>query len=282
MKKTRSDYENFDKKNFPPVIVSIQSGRKNLIVPHFHTNYEFLKVTKGALFFTLDGDEFELNEGDIILCPSFSIHSATAKTEATETLGIVTEKLFYSDKDANSRITVAISSSGLSGRKLIIPKSDPDNEKISLLLNDIKRENHEQTTMHDLYISMLVNQVSITLARHFNLFENISSINKESFMLYSLEYIKEHCTERITLDDLSRVSKMSRFHFSRKFKEYTGSSPMNYVIRTRVNYALDLIKNTNLSMLEISEKSGFCSVNYFNKTIKEVTGYSPYTFKKLG
>lgn len=278
---SKMKYENFDIKLRDSVIISIQSGRKNLVVPHYHTSYEFLKVTKGELIFNLDDNEFTLQEGDIVICPSFSIHSATAENEDTGTLGIVTEKLFYRDNDINSRIMVSLSCSELKGKQFIIPNSHPDNEKLTLIFEDIKTENYKQNPLCSLYISSLVNQASIIIARHFNLLNTTNSITNESSIMYALEYIKSHCTEKITLDELSRISKMSKFYFSHKFKEFTGSSPMDYVIKTRVNYALNLINTTNLSMTEISEKSGFCSVNYFNKTIREITGYPPYTYKKL-
>lgn len=281
MSKPKIGYENFDIKLRDYVIISIQSGRKNLVVPHYHTSYEFLKVSQGELNFSLDDNEFALYEGDIVICPSFSIHSATANDDSTRTLGIVTEKLYYGDKDINSRMMISLNSSELKERQLIIPKNHPDNEKLTSLFEDIKTEKYEQNPLFNLYITSLVNQASLIIARHFNLLGNTTSITNESSILYAIEYIKSHCTEKITLDDLSRISKMSKFYFARKFKEFTGSSPMDYVIKTRVSYALNLINTTDLSMTEISEKSGFCSVNYFNKTIKEITGYPPYTYKKL-
>lgn len=281
MNKSKTGYENFDIKFRDSVIISIQSGRKNLVVPHYHTSYEFLKVTKGELDFSLDDNEFVLQEGDIVICPSFSIHSATAKDDDTQTLGIVTEKLFYDNKDINSRMMASLNSSELRGKELIIHHSHPDNDKLTSIFENIKNENIKQDPLCSIYISSLVNQASIIIARHFNLLNNTNSITNESSIMYALEYIKAHCTEKITLDDLSRISKMSKFYFARKFKEFTGSSPMDYVIKTRVNYALNLINTTELSMTEISEKAGFCSVNYFNKTIKEITGYPPFTYKKL-
>lgn len=94
-------------------------------------------------------------------------------------------------------------------------------------------------------------------------------------------YIKENYMQNIDLNDLSNYSGYSRYHLSRLFKMHTGFSPNDYIIKTRLECAKDLLLKNNLSLQVVSEYSGFHSVNYFIKTFKEWEGITPARYRKL-
>lgn len=88
-------------------------------------------------------------------------------------------------------------------------------------------------------------------------------------------YIDEHIGANIRLDDLSKLSGISRFQFSRAFKTSTGLSPMAFVERARLNHATDLIRRGDLSLAEIAAAVGFSDQSHFTRRFLRHTGVTP-------
>jgi AraC family transcriptional regulator len=95
-------------------------------------------------------------------------------------------------------------------------------------------------------------------------------------------YIAEHITGPVPLQELATVSGMSVFHFSRLFKEATGLSPNQYVIREKINKAKELLQQTDQSVAAVAYTLGFENPAHFSATFKKVAGVSPsvYSGKK--
>ena len=68
---------------------------------------------------------------------------------------------------------------------------------------------------------------------------------------------------------------MSEAYFSRFFKRISGMTFSMYLNHIRVNRAIDLIKNTDLSMTEIAMTCGFETIRNFNRVFRQITGYAP-------
>ena len=68
---------------------------------------------------------------------------------------------------------------------------------------------------------------------------------------------------------------MSKYHFLRVFKAVTGTTPLDYRNRIRIDFAKELLKNSNFSVSEISENLGYSSLAYFSAAFKKATGFSP-------
>ncbi|NSY90238.1 helix-turn-helix transcriptional regulator [Agrobacterium tumefaciens] len=95
------------------------------------------------------------------------------------------------------------------------------------------------------------------------------------------EYITANLTKDMTLDELSSLVRMSRFHFSRFFKETFGDSPVRYINKERVNFAKSVLVSSRATISEIAENLGFGTVQNFIKTFRELVGVTPSEFRKL-
>lgn len=73
---------------------------------------------------------------------------------------------------------------------------------------------------------------------------------------------------------------MSPNYFSRLFKETTGITPHQYVIRCRVEEAQDLLRQGKLSIAEIATQVGFVDQSHLNRHFKRLVGVTPKTFLK--
>ncbi len=104
--------------------------------------------------------------------------------------------------------------------------------------------------------------------------ENTRQIKK------ALRYIHEHFREPVRLDDISLQANMSKYHFSRCFRDLTGFPPNEYLIRLRLDQAKNMLENTSLSIHTIGEMSGFRDEAYFSRLFRQRTGISALKYRQ--
>ena len=95
----------------------------------------------------------------------------------------------------------------------------------------------------------------------------------------ALEYIHQHYREPITLEKLASSIFMSREYFTRVFKEYTGSSPFEYLNEYRVQASLSLLENSSLNISDIAAQCGFNHASYYNKRFMEYMKCTPTDYR---
>ena len=95
-----------------------------------------------------------------------------------------------------------------------------------------------------------------------------------------MRYIKEHCAEKLTLDDIAASAGISTRECTRCFRRCINSSPNVYLTHTRLRMAADLLVSSARSVIEISEECGFSSPSYFGKVFREIVGSTPTDYRK--
>lgn len=80
------------------------------------------------------------------------------------------------------------------------------------------------------------------------------------------------------LADLAQIGGCSAHYLCRIFKEVTNYTPINYLIKIRLDIAIDLLKNSDYTVSEIAEMVGFSDVYYFSRLFKKWMGKSPRHF----
>ncbi|MCI9554713.1 AraC family transcriptional regulator [uncultured Oscillibacter sp.] len=104
----------------------------------------------------------------------------------------------------------------------------------------------------------------------------------ESVMLVNRigQYIAAHFAEPLTLERMGEELKVSPYHAAHVFKEITGSSPIQYVIRRRMGEAQNLLISTDFSAAQIAAMVGYDSASHFNSIFKRVVGLPPVRFRQ--
>ncbi len=83
-----------------------------------------------------------------------------------------------------------------------------------------------------------------------------------------------------SLDELTAIAHMSRSNLMRVFRKATGQTPIEYLIRLRIQRAMELLRNSDLSITEIALEIGFNDSNYFTRQFRRVLGESPRSFRQ--
>jgi AraC family transcriptional regulator len=94
----------------------------------------------------------------------------------------------------------------------------------------------------------------------------------------SIDYIQSHLSEDISLEDIAVYVGISQYYFIRLFKQSTGFSPYQYLIKCRIERAKQLMMLGQLSITDIAVQVGFASQSQFGRHFKRFTGMTPKQF----
>lgn len=92
-------------------------------------------------------------------------------------------------------------------------------------------------------------------------------------------YVRLNFSRKITLADISAHTHYSIPHCEMIFKQATGTSIMEYIIKKRIDTAKSLLVEGTLSLPEIADEVGFSDYNYFSRVFKKEVGVSPLRYK---
>ncbi len=95
----------------------------------------------------------------------------------------------------------------------------------------------------------------------------------------ALQYIDQHFSEDISLNDVASCVALSPTYFSRYFKQQTGERFMDYLCKVRMEKALVMITDPTLKVYEIANAVGYKSLKHFYKLFRNHTGYTPTKYR---
>lgn len=109
---------------------------------------------------------------------------------------------------------------------------------------------------------------------------HLERYDKEAIASNILAFINENYMKPISLAKISENTYLSPIYVSRVFKETTGESPINYLIRIRLSKACELLADKHISIKKIAGMVGYEDAYYFSKLFKKYFGVSPMSWRK--
>ena len=110
---------------------------------------------------------------------------------------------------------------------------------------------------------------------------NFESYNKSYAVNRIINYLNENYEHKISLEQIAHNMYLSPVYISKIFKEETGESPINYLIKIRLEKAKDILLNSDSgSIKNIANQVGYDDVYHFSKLFKKYYGISPLYYKK--
>ncbi len=94
-------------------------------------------------------------------------------------------------------------------------------------------------------------------------------------------YLNQHCTEDLTLEEVADLAGFSKYHFSRLFKEFAGMPFYKYLNTRRIAYSEKLLLDPEINVTEVAIRSGFNSISAFMRMFKIVRNCTPTQFRNL-
>jgi AraC-like DNA-binding protein len=96
----------------------------------------------------------------------------------------------------------------------------------------------------------------------------------------AVDFIETVFPSAMTLDEIAKEAALSKYHLIRAFKMVHKCSPFGYIARLKASNAMELLKNSNSSISELSSVLGFSSVQSFSSFFSKAAGFSPSVFRK--
>jgi len=134
--------------------------------------------------------------------------------------------------------------------------------------------------------TLYAESISLTIVSYlwgkYSVRHSIRELNGLSPAKFSIlmEYFRENIGRDISLLEMGGIIDMSPKHLCRCFKQATGESPYQYLLKLRINEAKRLLRKGSFSMTEVAYSTGFSSPSHFSTTFRKSTGMSPRSFQK--
>lgn len=144
-------------------------------------------------------------------------------------------------------------------------------EKVFCLINRIIELNGEDLCLRYKCIYELVD-ILIKVGRERK--------TKNSCRIMLENYIEQHYSKKISIEEISEVFSISTPTVYRKFSEYFGISPKNYINNVRLMHAAVFLETSENTVGEICDMVGFSDAFYFSKLFKKKYGISPSEYRK--
>ncbi len=142
----------------------------------------------------------------------------------------------------------------------------------------IRTERRSTEPGYKLVVKSALVQLVVFLSRRYEQMEHHSAK-----MLVNLgeviSYMERNYSSAISLPELARVGCMSQRNLIRQFRTATGHSPVDYMIRLRIRHALELLRDENLSVSQVSARVGIGDSNYFTRQFARVMGMTPRRYR---
>jgi AraC-like DNA-binding protein len=222
-----------------------------------------------------------LKEGDILLITPGALHNMGG-TPGMRLIFQADFTLLHHIKELAAALTLISPALHINAENA--PEIYEDAQKI---MQEIAEEYFNDIELSEAAIYAKLTQLFVIVARHYSR-TSAPLINSESKQrefierfLFVCDYINEHFDENLTLDEIADLSGFSKYHFSRLFKQFTNVSFYKYLNRKRIENAVKLLMDSQMTITDVALRCGFSSLSAFIRMFKIIRGCTPSEFKTM-
>ena len=247
---------------------------------HWHSEFEVVRVLSGTLELFVENNRQLLAAGDVAFIAGGQMHRAEPKSAAYECAVFDLNMLC---RHGSGRITGYVLPLMQEGVELLPPAGE-----VRELLVAAARELFTSLQGQAMYFEL---QAYSAAAKLIYLLYTGGCIvlpekgahtgHKKEIIGSLIAWIEENYTEKLSLCALAAVAKTNEKYLCRLFREYTGSTPIEYVNRLRVERACLLLVREGVSVTEVAFDSGFNDTAYFCKIFKRYKAMTPREYRAV-
>lgn len=246
---------------------------------HYHDSYEIYYQVYGDRYLMTNGNFIHVKQGNLIWIKKFDLHQSFQGEMPVGNRVVIyfTEnfirKVFRENTDRLLKF--------FSDVFQVVSLDSIQQKKVLELMYEIECGLHNG---QDLYVQFVFGQLILLLESWMcnQLVGTVESAYidaKHDRISKVLAYLKNHCDEKIRLDEVAQIFHVTPHYLSRSFKECTGISFVNYINHLKIEQAKERLRD-NHSIMQVSLDLGYESITHFERVFKKVTGTSPTAWKK--
>lgn len=254
-----------------------------------HDFWELVYADKESVICTADGEELVLEEGELLFHKPNEVHALRANRRTAPNVFIISfeckseamrffegRRKLTLDKKLLRWIYAIIDESK---KTFDLPFSDPGMTKLKLSQNP--PPGGQQLIRN--YLELLLIQLMRSESDRAD--SQIIFLPREEFGAHivsqAIDFMKKNIERRLTVADICSALNYNKSYLYKEFKNETGDSLLSYFTKLKIQRAKRLLRETSLTVAQISEQLAFDTPNYFTKSFKKITGYTPLQYKKI-
>ncbi len=245
---------------------------------HIHIDsYEIVYMFKGVQYYRIDGEDYYISSGNMVISPPGVVHSTGYKPESKSSFYYLTINIdalpdvLVTDEKESETFRKEISKLAANKNKVFgitVPK-----EMERLFKNLIELHKLKDT---DYFVRTHIrNTISEIILMTLESAREKTQISAADTMDDVIEYIDIHIEEKISVETLALIKNFSKTAFQEKFKLYMGMPVYEYVMRLKIEMAMILLESESIDKKHIWERLSFSSEPYFITVFKKYTGLTP-------
>lgn len=252
-----------------------------------HDFWEMVYTDKGTLLCERDDELITVEEGEVIFHKpgEYHVHRTSEDSGASvfiisfvcksEAVHFFDDRKMRLERDMLKYIYMLIEESRMT---FDLKVSNPSLKKMPLLPHPALGGTQTIKNLLEVLLIRMMREGSEDDSLH-------TFILKEDFDEYItdqvIQYLADHIRTQVTIEEICKKLNYTRSYLFRQFKSVTGQSIMTYFISLKIKEAKRLLRETEMTVTQISNHLAFDNPNYFSKTFKRVSGYTPLQYKKL-
>lgn len=249
---------------------------------HYHDFCEITYVQSGFGSYFINGTEYEVEPGDIIIFNQVEPHGWIVTERVMEVLVLTFAPEVVADPGSSSEDEYLKPFFYLGSHfQNLISSTDYRTAEIHDIMDEIAKESRFREKGYEGMIRSDILRILTLLIRHYEK-EDMTfdiSLNDKKRSMKRLEqaiyYINSHYTEPVTLEEVSALAYMSPNYFSSYFKNVTNKKFSEYVTMLRLNRVQELIMTTDRTVTSIAMECGFRNMSNFYRLYKKHVGPLP-------
>lgn len=246
--------------------------------PHSHLRIELNYVKKGSCRILLEDESVSFQEGDLMLLPSHVSH----KFEAGEKGCTLMQLEFLPDIfwQLNSLQPLSVEEQGtsfaaplwnLSEQKRLLKMVD--DIRIVQEVRSVINELQQQEEGYEYLVVLSYAELMVLIYRYMVRHAFPSGMNR--VLQKAVGYLRLHYASDVTMADVAAHTGVSGRYLRKIFSQEFHLSPLGYLQRIRIDKAVELLKNTDLSVKEVAYLCGYHSSQYFSRVFRQYAGVRP-------
>ncbi|SDX45726.1 AraC family transcriptional regulator [Paenibacillus sp. CF384] len=255
-------------------------GRNN----HFHPTYEIYYLVSGQRVHFIEDRSYSITSGDLVLVNKQVVHNSSEHGPPEH------ERIVINFSDAflgtEHPLYDPLLLQPFGHNALLLHLTPQEQVFVRQLLGKMITESSEQRPGFESYLRLLLTELLLFAARLPAPADSDAAKAEQPTALHQkisevALHINEHYDTKLALADLAKQFYMSPYYLSRSFKTVTGFTLIEYVHLTRIREAQRLLKETDLKVIVVAERTGFENTGHFDRIFKKMTGLTPLAYRKM-
>lgn len=253
------------------------SGPRYIMQPHWHKEFEILRVLEGQITIHLNNTQYLLKSGDILLIEGGCLHTGEPQQCIYECVVFDPGMLKRQQNDTLEKYISPIIYSKVYVKNLI----DSSDVEIATMVSDLFQAIRKKAPYFELEIYGILLRLIAQLYEKKYIVRSTKSVHsrQSQTIITLIDWIEKNLAEPIDLNQLSKISGLSPKYLCRVFREYTSKTLIQYINELRIENACYEISVNNKNITEASYACGFNDLSYFCKLFKQHMGITPKEFK---